>query len=96
MKQLCDILKALSNETRLKIYKLLIEQRRPVSEIMDKLKLSQPRTSQSLSVLENAGLVESERNGRWMIYSAKEPKAPLVKRVHGLIKTYPKKLPGTR
>lgn len=70
MKELVKAFKALSDETRLKIYKLILD--KPdicVCEIMSTLKMSQTRISRNLSTLKNAGLVEARRDGIWMHYT---------------------------
>jgi ArsR family transcriptional regulator len=73
MKELAKVFRALSDETRLKIYKLILE--KPdicVCEIMEVLKMSQTRISRNLAILKNAGLVESRRDAIWMRYSVSQ------------------------
>lgn len=70
MKQLVKAFKALSDETRLRIYALILN--KPdicVCEVMAALKMSQTRISRNLATLKNAGLVEARRAGIWMHYS---------------------------
>ena len=70
MKQLVKAFKALSDETRLKIYKLILD--KPdicVCEIIGALKMTQTRISRNLATLKNAGLVEARRAGIWMHYT---------------------------
>ncbi|MBE0430303.1 MAG: winged helix-turn-helix transcriptional regulator [Dehalococcoidia bacterium] len=69
MKDLVKAFKALSDETRIRILKVLLERECCVCEIMQALDISQSRTSRNLSVLENAGFVRSRRNGLWKVYS---------------------------
>lgn len=61
--------KALSVPVRAKIYKLLLEKPRSVSDIVKKFKLTQPTISYHLKDMEEAGLVESKKTGRKVIYS---------------------------
>jgi ArsR family transcriptional regulator len=69
MKELATIIKALSDDTRLRVMKLLEERELCVCELMQVLDMSQPRISRHLSVLRNAGLVDDRREGKWVYYS---------------------------
>ena len=69
MKKLANIIKALSDETRLRVIKLLEERELCVCELIQVLDMSQPRISRHLSVLRNAGLVDDRREGKWVYYS---------------------------
>ncbi|MCX6559273.1 MAG: metalloregulator ArsR/SmtB family transcription factor [Candidatus Aminicenantes bacterium] len=62
------VLKALSERTRLRIIRLLMEQDLCVCEIMFVLGLAQSRLSHQLRILRAAGLVEDMRDGQWIIY----------------------------
>ncbi len=62
--------KALGDETRLKIYRVLEQGERCVCELMDLFEMNQSATSHNLKVLENAGLVEGRRKGKFVYYSA--------------------------
>lgn len=70
--------KALSDRNRLRILKLL--QTRPslcVCEITEVLGCSTPTVSNHLGILSEAGLVDSEKDGRWVHYRlVREPKSP--------------------
>jgi ArsR family transcriptional regulator len=70
-------LKALADETRLRIFALLTRQELCVCEIEDILNLSQSLVSNHLAVLRQAGLVRARRDetdGRWIFYRA-DPEA---------------------
>ncbi len=69
MKTATNIFKALSDETRLRVIKLLEERELCVCELMQVLDMSQPRISRHLGVLKNAGLVNDRREGKWVYYS---------------------------
>ena len=74
---LIDLFKALSDETRLRIYSLLTKAELCVCEIEDILKLSQSLVSNHLAVLRRAGLVKARRDAedaRWIFYRA-DPEA---------------------
>lgn len=60
---------ALASLPRRKIMALLSHVELTTSELADKLEISAPATSRHLSVLENAGLVSSERRGQFVYYS---------------------------
>jgi ArsR family transcriptional regulator, arsenate/arsenite/antimonite-responsive transcriptional repressor len=60
---------ALSDETRLRVLRLLEERELCVCELMQVLDMSQPRISRHLGVLKNAGLVKDRREGKWVYYA---------------------------
>lgn len=62
--------KALSDPTRLKIFLFLVEKSLCVNAIVNFLDISQPAVSQHLRILKEAGLVEADKRGYWMHYSA--------------------------
>ncbi|MBN2468897.1 MAG: metalloregulator ArsR/SmtB family transcription factor [Deltaproteobacteria bacterium] len=72
MKKTAQIFQALSDETRLRVMKLLQERELCVCELIQVLEMSQPRISRHLSVLKNAGLVNDRREGKWVYYSLKK------------------------
>ena len=72
MKKIANIFKALSDDTRLRVIKLLEERELCVCELMQVLKMSQPRISRHMGVLKNAGLVDDRREGKWVHYSLKK------------------------
>ncbi|MCX5779940.1 MAG: metalloregulator ArsR/SmtB family transcription factor [Firmicutes bacterium] len=69
MDKLLEVLKALSDETRLRIISLLYEQELCVCNIMEILKISQAKTSRHLIYLKNAGLVKDRKYAQWAYYS---------------------------
>jgi ArsR family transcriptional regulator len=69
MKVLRDTFKALSDETRLQIVTLLLEQDELcVCDFVGALGQTQSKISRHLRYLYNAGLVEDRREGLWMHY----------------------------
>jgi ArsR family transcriptional regulator len=69
MKLLKDTFKALSDETRLQIMTLLLEQEELcVCDFVGALGQTQSKVSRHLRYLYNAGLVEDRREGLWMHY----------------------------
>lgn len=63
-----ELLRALGDETRLRILALLRRGELCVCHIGEALDLQQPNASQHLGVLRRAGLVSGERRGGWMFY----------------------------
>ena len=63
--------RALGDETRVQIVRLLAEQTEPLCacHIEAAFRLSQPTISHHLKVLRDAGLVTSERRGVWIYYA---------------------------
>jgi len=72
MRDLVKVLRALSDETRIRILKILLERECCVCEVMQALDISQSRASRNLGILEDAGFVKSTRDGLWIIYSIDE------------------------
>lgn len=67
------IFKALSDTNRLKILTLLHIRDMCVCEIMVALNMTQPVASHHLGILENIGLVDYRREGKWIFYSILKP-----------------------
>lgn len=68
------LFKALADETRLRILKLLEVREMCVCEVMVALELTQPTASHHLGILENVGLVKDRKEGKWVFYSVANPK----------------------
>ena len=58
----------LAEESRRRILDLLVEAERPVGDLVDRLRLSQPAVSKHLRVLRDAGLVEARTDAQRRIY----------------------------
>jgi ArsR family transcriptional regulator, arsenate/arsenite/antimonite-responsive transcriptional repressor len=69
MEKIVDVLKALSDETRLRIINLLYEQELCVCDIIETLQITQTKASRHLSYLKNAGLVADRKYAQWVYYS---------------------------
>jgi len=69
MQDLIKAMKALSDETRLRILKILLERECCVCEVMQALDISQSRASRNLGILQNADFLKVRRNGVWIVYS---------------------------
>ncbi len=68
MKNQIKMLAALADETRLRMYLLLSKSELCVCELMMILHMEQSRISHCLRILKEAGLVESRREGKWVVY----------------------------
>lgn len=62
-------LKALGEESRMRIMALLLQERLGVNDISERLKLSQYNTSKHLRILREAGLLQMEKQGKLRIYT---------------------------
>ena len=69
MEAAIKIFKALSDETRLRIYLLLLQGELCVCELVNILNMEQSRISHSVRILKEAGLVVNRRQGKWIIYT---------------------------
>ncbi|MCX6122312.1 MAG: metalloregulator ArsR/SmtB family transcription factor [Ignavibacteriales bacterium] len=73
MKNLSKIFKTLSDESRLRIYYLILaSDELCVCDIEKTLRFSQTKVSRHLSYLRKAGLVKYRKQGLWMLYSIAE------------------------
>jgi ArsR family transcriptional regulator len=68
MNELATIFKALSDETRLRIIKLLEQGELCVCDITAALDMVQPKVSFHLNALKEAGLITDRKQGRWIHY----------------------------
>src|SRR5512141_3385767 len=68
MNELVTIFKALSDETRLRIIKLLDQGELCVCDLVAALDLVQPKISFHLGALKEAGFIKDRRQGRWIHY----------------------------
>jgi DNA-binding transcriptional ArsR family regulator/YHS domain-containing protein len=69
-----QLLKALAHPRRLEIIQLLRDQEMNVSDIYEMLDLPQANISQHLMILRDAGVVETQRAGKQVIYRLAHPK----------------------
>lgn len=79
MREIVDLLKVLSDETRLRLVKALQKREFCVCELVDALQVPQYNISRHLSVLRKSGLVEDRKEGIWVYYRITPHKAVLVK-----------------
>ncbi|HHN65502.1 MAG TPA: ArsR family transcriptional regulator [Nitrospirae bacterium] len=72
MRDFLAITKALSDETRIRIMKLLEHGELCVCELMEVLGMGQSTVSKHLGILHSAGLVERRKEGTWSYYRLAE------------------------
>jgi len=62
-------LKALGEETRLRVLRLLFKEQLGVNEISKRLRVSQYNVSKHLRIMREAGLLEVEKQGKQRLYT---------------------------
>ena len=67
------LLKALANDTRLKMLRLLSLKEMCVCELTVALELTQPTASHHLNILQNVGLIKHRKEGKWVFYNLARP-----------------------
>lgn len=72
MKEITEIFKLLSDESKLRILMLLEKRELCVCQIMGVLNMSQPLISRNLSLLAKAGFLSGRRDGKLMFYRIKK------------------------
>jgi ArsR family transcriptional regulator len=88
MKNEAQILKALGDETRLRILALLLDGELCVCELMAALELPQSTVSRHLSYLKNSGWIEDRREGVWMYYRLVVTEGSLVESLIPVLKKF--------
>lgn len=93
MLNIVDVCKALSDENRIKIVKMLACCDMCVCDICGNLNLSQPAVSHHLKILSDAGLLKTERRGKWIYYSIISEMFDKLREEIGLLIVKPKECP---
>ena len=86
MQQHAKVLKALGDQTRLRILKLLLKGKLCVCELEAALDLPQSKVSRHLTVLRSVGLADDSRQGLWIFYSLFKPGNNFEKSIFQIIK----------
>jgi ArsR family transcriptional regulator, arsenate/arsenite/antimonite-responsive transcriptional repressor len=91
MKPYVEALKALADETRLRIIRLLLTNRTAmcVCELVDALEERQYNVSRHLQLLEAAGLLEAEKEGRWVYYRLRKAPEPFMQALSQVVMALP-------
>lgn len=80
-----EVLKAIANAQRLRILCMLIEEELSVSQLNERLALSQSALSQHLAVLREKNLVSFRKNAQTVIYRVAEgPVTTIIQTLHDL------------
>jgi len=69
MEKIIQRFKAMGDENRFRILMLLLERPLCVCELLEVLDIKGGTLSAHLKILKNAGLINHEKDGRWIIYS---------------------------
>ena len=67
--EMARVFKALSDENRIRILKLLRTGEKCGCELLDELKIAQPTLSHHMKILCDCSIVTSRREGKWMYYT---------------------------
>lgn len=62
-------MKALSDETRVKIFKMLSGGELCACKILEEFNITQPTLSYHMKILSESGLIDSRKDGVWMKYT---------------------------
>jgi ArsR family transcriptional regulator, arsenate/arsenite/antimonite-responsive transcriptional repressor len=76
MYNLVKSMKALSDDTRLRIINVIIQRECCVCEVMQALEISQTRASRNLTMLHDAGFLKLRKEGLWSLYSLNTEEMP--------------------
>ena len=68
-KNMALVFKALSDENRIRILKLLRNGEKCACKLLEELNISQPTLSHHMKILCDSGLVTGRREGKWTHYS---------------------------
>jgi DNA-binding transcriptional ArsR family regulator len=69
MEKIVEVLKAVSDPTRLRILMSLYDKELCVCQIVALIELASSTISKHISILKHAGLINSRKDGRWIYYS---------------------------
>jgi DNA-binding transcriptional ArsR family regulator len=76
MKEFMSVAKALADENRVRVLMFLHKGKLCVCQIVEMLGLAPSTVSKHMAILQQAGLVESRKEGRWVYYRLAERGAP--------------------
>jgi ArsR family transcriptional regulator len=76
MRDVVNVIKALADEGRLRILMALSHQELCVCQIVELLQLAPSTVSKHMSILKQARLVDSRKQGRWIYYRLADEEVP--------------------
>ena len=71
-KKYASMMKALSDETRIKIFDMVIKEELCACKLLEEFSITQPTLSYHMKILCDSGLVQVRKDGVWMRYSVSE------------------------
>lgn len=81
-----QLMKALGDETRLRLLNLLIKKGpMTISDLEHILDFTQTKTSRHISYLKNSGMLASQKLDQWVIYSIKEEVSEIINQFIGFV-----------
>lgn len=86
MQKEIKLLKALGDETRMKILQCLLDGEKCACAVVPSIGKAQPTVSQHLKILEEAGVLESRRDGVNIWYKLKSKEAGQIMKILGIQK----------
>ena len=89
MKRIATTLKTLGHPDRLRVLALLSQGELTVSELVHILDLSQPRITQYINSLEEAGLIERVREGSWVFSRLPQDGGTYLTLINTVLSTLP-------
>jgi len=89
MTNLVTFAQALADETRWRILQLAMNEALCVCELADILEMPQSSVSSHIQVIRKAGLLESEKCGKWVYYQVGVPHRSMVSQLAQVFKATP-------
>ena len=83
MNDVVTFCRALSDETRWRIVRLVMERALCVCELADILGMPQSSVSSHVQIIRKAGLLESERRGKWTYFRIQQTHVSLLTQISG-------------
>lgn len=78
-KRYASVMKALGDETRLKIFDMLSSGELCACKVLEEFNITQPTLSYHMKILCDSGLVNGRRDGIWMRYTIDQESFGLMK-----------------
>ncbi|MBN1970172.1 MAG: winged helix-turn-helix transcriptional regulator [Candidatus Delongbacteria bacterium] len=86
MNETLKLFKALSDQTRMRIYNMVSVKEMCVCEITSILNLAFSTISTHLKILKEAGLIEEKKDGKWVNYKKTESQNPIIGKIDEIMK----------
>ncbi len=77
-KKIAGVFKALADENRIRVLKLLQSGEKCACVLLDDLHITQPTLSHHMKILCDSGIVTGRKDGKWMHYSISNEGAEVV------------------